>query len=123
MFGYQGICENAKQGLSQGLMVCKSMVTISSDITVPIKLLNPGNDSVVIPKGKILTKFTRINRDCVIKSVNKNTCNFVGNVGLLDSSDDLVSNKVSSESKDGMSSPNTLHIEEFINNFEKKIST
>ena len=74
----------------------------------------------MIPKGNILTKFTRINRDCVIKSVNKSTCNFVGNVGLLDSSDDLVSNKVSSESKDGMSSPNTLHIEELINNFEKK---
>ena len=36
LFGYQGICENAKQGLSQSLMVCKSVVTISSDITVPI---------------------------------------------------------------------------------------
>lgn len=40
-------------------------------------------------------------------------------MGLLDLSDDLVSNKVCSESKDGMSSPTTLHFAEFINNFEK----
>jgi len=40
-------------------------------------------------------------------------------VGLLDSSDDLVSSIVCSESKDGMDSPHTLHFEEFINNFEK----
>jgi hypothetical protein len=73
----------------------------------------------VIPKGQILATFTRINRDCVIQSVNTNTCNFVGNVGLLDSSDDLVSCMVCSESKDGMNSPHTLHFEEFINNFEK----
>lgn len=52
LFGYQDICENAKQGLSQGLMVCKSVVIVSSDRTVPIKLLNPGNKSVVIPKGQ-----------------------------------------------------------------------
>jgi hypothetical protein len=36
--------------------VCKSVVIVSSDRTVPIKLLNPGNKSIVIPKGQILAQ-------------------------------------------------------------------
>jgi oligoribonuclease NrnB/cAMP/cGMP phosphodiesterase (DHH superfamily) len=28
-----------------------------------VKILNPGNDPVVIPKGKFISKFTELNKD------------------------------------------------------------
>jgi oligoribonuclease NrnB/cAMP/cGMP phosphodiesterase (DHH superfamily) len=38
-------------------------VTVSNNRTVPVKILNPGNDPVVIPKGKFISKFTELNKD------------------------------------------------------------
>jgi hypothetical protein len=61
--GYRGFCENNKHILSRGLIVCKAVVTVSNNRTVPVKILNPGNDPVVIPKGKFISKFTELNKD------------------------------------------------------------
>jgi hypothetical protein len=61
--GYQGFCENNKHILSRGLIVCKAVVTVSNNRTVHVKILNPGNDPVVIPKGKFISKFTELNKD------------------------------------------------------------
>ncbi|CAG2237804.1 unnamed protein product [Mytilus edulis] len=51
-FGYQGMCESSTQILSHGLISSKAVVTVSQDRTVPVKILNPGSNSVVIPKVK-----------------------------------------------------------------------
>ena len=54
VYGYQGFCENNKHILSRGLIVCKAVVTVSNNITIPVKILNAGNNPFVIPKGKYL---------------------------------------------------------------------
>jgi oligoribonuclease NrnB/cAMP/cGMP phosphodiesterase (DHH superfamily) len=45
-------------------------VTVSNNRTVPVKILNPGNDPVVIPKGKFISKFTELNKDYDIWRIN-----------------------------------------------------
>jgi hypothetical protein len=35
-----------------------------------VKIFNPGNDPVVIPKGKIISKFPELNKDYDIRRIN-----------------------------------------------------
>ena len=90
MHGYQGFCENNKQILSRGLIVCKAVVIVSNNITVPVKILNPGNDPVVILKGNIISKFNELSKDYDIRRINPDDkqVNFVQNVALAKSVDD-----------------------------------
>jgi oligoribonuclease NrnB/cAMP/cGMP phosphodiesterase (DHH superfamily) len=55
-----------------------------------VKILNPGNDPVVIPKGKFISKFTELNKDYDIWRINPDDkqVNFVQNVALSKSVDD-----------------------------------
>ena len=84
LYGQQGICNNTKYLLSLGLLVSKSLVTVSYSKCVPLKILNPGNAPVVVKKGKILAHFTKIDKDdqifCLpseIKHQKVKTTNFV----------------------------------------------
>jgi hypothetical protein len=54
-----------------------------------VKIFNPGNDPVVIPKGKIISKFTELNKDYDIRRINpdEKQVNFVQNVVLPKSVD------------------------------------
>ena len=91
LHGYQGFCENNKQILSKGVLVCKCLVTVSSNRTVPVKLLNPGNDTVIIPKGKIISQFNQVTKDYDIQKIKSDgkQNHFVNNVDLVNSPDDV----------------------------------
>ena len=52
------------------IITCKTIVTVSNHRTVPVKILNAGNDPVTILKGKIVAKFSHITNDFEVKSVN-----------------------------------------------------
>ena len=69
--------------------MCKVVVIVSNNITVPVKIFNPGNDPVVIPKGKIISKFTELNKDYDIRRINpdEKQVNFLQNVVLPKSVD------------------------------------
>ena len=90
LHGYQGVCENNKQILSRGLIVCKGVVTVSNNRTVPVKILNPGNDPVIIPKGKIISKFSELNKeyDILRMKPDDKQVNFVQNVDIPKSVDE-----------------------------------
>lgn len=59
----QGFCGNDKYLNKLGLLISKSLVTVSKNKTVPVKLLNPGNEPIRIQKGKILAHLTGISPD------------------------------------------------------------
>ncbi|CAC5402262.1 unnamed protein product [Mytilus coruscus] len=83
-FGYQGMCESSTQILSHGLISSKAVVTVSQDRTVPVKILNPGSNSVVIPKGKIIAKFSQLTEEYQVRHVN---C--TNNVPVLNKGDSI----------------------------------
>ncbi|CAC5380148.1 unnamed protein product [Mytilus coruscus] len=83
-FGYQGMCESSTQILSHGLISSKAVVTVSQDRTVPVKILNPGSNSVVIPKGKIIAKFSQLTEEYQVRHVNcTNNVPVVQNINLV----------------------------------------
>ena len=55
---------------------------MSKDRNVLIKLLNPGNDPVGIPKGNIISKFNQLPPEMHVKKVDEN---IVQNINLLKS--------------------------------------
>jgi hypothetical protein len=69
-----------------GLLISKSLVTVSKNKTVPAKLLNPGNEPIRIQKGSILAHYTGLSPDddimklrCVFRSFSYQdirTCNW-----------------------------------------------
>lgn len=89
--GQQGFCGNDKYLNKLGLLISKSLVTVSKNKTVPVKLLNPGNEPIRIQKGKILAHFTGISPDDEImklpddkKSIsNSDMVNFVSQTADL----------------------------------------
>ncbi|CAC5420446.1 unnamed protein product [Mytilus coruscus] len=87
-FGYQGMCESSTQILSHGLISSKAVVTVSQDRTVPVKILNPGSNSVVIPKG-IVARQVQLNGN-ITENIGTNgtklTCNFTMDQGDIISS-------------------------------------
>jgi hypothetical protein len=68
--GLQGVCSKSKFSCGKGLLVAKSVVTVSSNQKVPVKLLNPTNDIIVIPKGRTVAEFNVLNSeyDCALFS-------------------------------------------------------
>lgn len=61
--GLNGVCSNSQFVLSHGLMVGKTLVTVSSTHKVPIRLLNTTAHSVLIPKGKNIAQFSTLGSD------------------------------------------------------------
>ena len=53
-YGLQGLCESSSKILSKGLICSKAVANVSENRTVPVKILNLGNDCITIPKEKIL---------------------------------------------------------------------
>ena len=57
LIGMQGVAVGHAELSNKGLIVAKSVVTCNSDYCVPVKILNPGNETVYIHKGTILATF------------------------------------------------------------------
>ena len=57
LYGVQGLLSAHVNILRRGLLLARSVNTISADKTIPFKIMNPGNDSVFIPKGMVLADF------------------------------------------------------------------
>lgn len=89
LFGHQGMCESSRQILSKGLVASKAVVIVSKDRTVPVKLLNLGSMPVVIPKGKIIAKFSQLTDNFDVRHVKFNDQNvpIVQNVNVIPKSD------------------------------------
>ncbi|CAC5411889.1 unnamed protein product [Mytilus coruscus] len=48
------MCSKSKFSCSKGLLVAKYVVTVPYNRKVPLKLLNPTSDNIVIPKGRTI---------------------------------------------------------------------
>lgn len=70
LYGQQGLCYNSKYTLSRGLLVSKSLATISKNRTVPVRILNPTNNPITINKGKPIAQFESITSDHIIQSLD-----------------------------------------------------
>lgn len=82
--GLQCVCTCSSQLLSKGLLVCKTIVTVSKDRTVPLKILNAGHNPIVIPKGFILATFSPVTEEFQVQTVNSvNNVNIVQNVDVF----------------------------------------
>ena len=57
MIGMPGFCSVHNALLHKGLMLGKNVCNISSDCTVPLKMLNPTNEAIFVHKGSILAHF------------------------------------------------------------------
>ena len=78
IYGHQGVCSSTKDLLAEGIIASKALVTVSKCKRVPVKLLNPGNTRVIIPKGKRLVQFTRISPSEQVLNMSQTGCNSVG---------------------------------------------
>ena len=50
-------------------MLGENVCNISSDCTVPLKMLNPTNEAIFVHKGSILTQFEPLDNTCGITPV------------------------------------------------------
>ncbi|CAC5380016.1 unnamed protein product [Mytilus coruscus] len=64
------MCKSSTHILSHGLISSKAVVILSQDRTVPVKILNPGSNYVVIPKGRIIAKFSQLTEEYQVRHVN-----------------------------------------------------
>lgn len=46
IIGLSGVCSGHNMFLRKGLLLVKSVVTISTDFTVPIKIINPSTEPI-----------------------------------------------------------------------------
>ena len=94
VYGYQGICDSTKQILSKGLIVCKALVTVSNQRTVPVKLLNASSEPITIPKGTIIAKFAQFTQEHDIKCVYSNEAvHHVQKVDLVENQDNIINDE------------------------------
>ena len=68
--------------LKNGLWVAKAVVTVNGSKTVPIKIFNPTNDQIFIPRGKVIATFEPFNNDFTLKPADQSDQLFVQNVQL-----------------------------------------
>ena len=61
--GLQGVCVNNKFLLCNELLLANTLVTIPINHVVPLKILNPTDEVVSIPKGSMLSDFHLLNKD------------------------------------------------------------
>ena len=50
MYGLQGVCSKSNFSRGKGLLVAKSIVTVRYNRKLPVKVLNPTDETIVIPK-------------------------------------------------------------------------
>ena len=70
MFGLPGFCSVHSSLLQKGLTAMKCVVSISSDGTVPIRILNTGSEPVYVKRGSILAKFKPLDNTYSITKVD-----------------------------------------------------
>lgn len=56
--GQRGICDAHPHVLHKGLFVSKAVVLVSTDKIIPIKVLNPGDESVFLSTNTVVANFT-----------------------------------------------------------------
>ena len=61
--GLNGVCSNTKYVLNKGLMVGKTLVTVSMSHKIPIRILNATSQAIVIPKGKNIAEFSTLSSE------------------------------------------------------------
>ena len=61
--GLNGVCSNSTFSLGKGLILAKTLVTVSHNHKVPVKVLNPTSDNIVIPKDRIIAQFSSLTSD------------------------------------------------------------
>lgn len=84
VYGDQGICTSGKYLAKKGVLISKAVVTVTKERRVPIKVLNPYNDNVIIHKGKPLAQFSRLSTDQSIEAVlNSTSGHKVQNVKII----------------------------------------
>lgn len=74
--GMQGVCVNSGILLrSKGVLLAKTLVGISINHTVPLRVLNPTNKCIYIPKGAVLSDFHPIDTGYdIIVNADQNLC-------------------------------------------------
>ena len=62
--------------MKSGLWVSKAVVTVNKTNTVPLKILNPSNDAIFVPRGKVIAAFQcfTTNFNLLNPSVDTNVC-------------------------------------------------
>ena len=55
--GLQGVCAPSSEMKNSDLLVSKTVVTVTSHHSVPVKVMNPSNEEIVLTKGKVVAKF------------------------------------------------------------------
>ncbi|CAC5408704.1 unnamed protein product [Mytilus coruscus] len=91
MVDLQGVCSNSQFALHQGLMIAKSLVVVSPNHRVPIKILNASNVRITLPKGKNIAEFTVLSNDSSYVRMSYNTESLkVQNIELVTESIDIV---------------------------------
>lgn len=87
MIGLPGVCSVHNLFLRRGLLLVKSVVTISTNGTVPLKILNPGDEPVFVNKGSILAHFKPLDNSFHIQTIDLDKSPVeCANVTLSDSS-------------------------------------
>ncbi|CAC5414435.1 unnamed protein product [Mytilus coruscus] len=80
--GQTGMCQNSSHLLKSGLLISKTVVTVNSHRTVPIKLLNPTNDQIRISRGDVIANFEPFTDDYILINADEKDKHFVQNVQL-----------------------------------------
>ena len=62
MYGNQGICSSSEYLNKWGIIVANTVVIVSNRNLVPVRLFNVTNESIMIPKGKLLSTFEILNQ-------------------------------------------------------------
>lgn len=73
--GMQGVCIGHAELLHKGLLVAESDVSCSRDRVVPVRILNPGYDSVHVNRGMILGSFKLCDNSVDLIPVSELSCN------------------------------------------------
>jgi dUTPase len=59
----QGVCSKSKFSCGKGLLLAKSVATVPNNRKVHVKLLNPTNETIVIPKGRTIVQCNVLNSE------------------------------------------------------------
>ena len=69
--GTQGICAASKDMKQNNILVARSIVTLNEDCTVPVKLLNPTNEAIVLGGNTVLADFNMKDEPFDVISTNR----------------------------------------------------
>jgi hypothetical protein len=97
--------------LCKGILVSKAVVSIATNKQVPIKILNPTNDCVIVHKGKPLAHFTQMSLDYTLQPVSNE--HKVQNINLFKTETEISSGQSDQHDK----VLDSQDIGEFIQNF------